>query len=368
MGLYKRGQVWWMSFAYKGRLVRKSTETGDKRLAEKIHHKVMAQMTEGKWFDIDEGSRRTFEELADKYESTEFKELKSWVSVQSYLRGLRKFFGTYKLSEITPALIDDFKQMRRAEGVTPATIVRQLNIIKRMFNLARKRWMWVKEVPAFEMELRADRKRLRYLSFEEFHRLQGSCEDWLKPIVTVAAWTGLRQGNILNLKRSQVNLFARTISLDGTETKNGEHLIIPVAGPAFEVLKDAMRITRINCPFVFCKPDGAPFYKMEVHRGFKEARRKAGIEDLRFHDLRHCFASWNRQAGVDIDTLADLMGHKDTRMTRRYAHIGPVHLASAVGKLEESYRAFNESLGLRPSLGHCTITAQSNEKGATVTP
>lgn len=218
MGLYKRGQVWWMSFAYKSRLVRKSTETGDKRLAEKIHHKVMTQMTEGKWFDIDEDSRRTFEELADKYESTEFKELKSWVSVQSYLRGLRKFFGLYKLSEITPALIDDFKQMRRAGGVTPATIVRQLNIIKRMFNLAKKRWMWVKDVPAFEMELRADRKRLRYLSFDEFHRLLGSCEDWLKPIVTVAAWTGLRQGNILNLRRSQVNIFARTISLS-TELK-----------------------------------------------------------------------------------------------------------------------------------------------------
>ncbi len=129
-----------------------------------------------------------------------------------------------------------------------------------------------------------------------------------------------------------------------------------------------MKVARINCPYVFCKADGAPFYKMEVHRGFKAARRKAGIEDLRFHDLRHCFASWNRQAGVDIDTLADLMGHKDTRMTRRYAHIGPVHLASAVGKLEESYRSFNESLGLRPSLGHCTITAQPDEKGATAVP
>ena len=65
--------------------------------------------------------------------------------------------------------------------------------------------------------------------------------------------------------------------------------------------------------------------------------RTSEFEDFRFHDLRHYFASWNRQAGVDLDTLADLMGHKDTRMTRRYAHIGPKHLASAISQLEKSY-------------------------------
>lgn len=74
------------------------------------------------------------------------------------------------------------------------------------------------------------------------------------------------------------------------------------------------------------------------------AKATVGIEDFRFHDLRHCFASWNRQAGVDIDTLADLLGHKDTRMTRRYAHIGPVHLFNAIGRLEESYKAFSPNL------------------------
>ena len=75
------------------------------------------------------------------------------------------------------------------------------------------------------------------------------------------------------------------------------------------------------------------------------------FEDFRFHDLRHCFASWNRQAGVDIDTLADLMGHKDTRMTRRYAHITPVHLKNAVSLLEKSYQS------------SVTIQSQSQKKG-----
>lgn len=356
MGLFKRGRVWWMRFTYNGRQIKKSTETTDKKLAEKIHAKVLTQIAEGKWFDVDEGSRRTFQELAEKYEATEFKELKNGESVKGYLKGMKEFFGPYTLSKITPALIDEFKQKRKAEGVKPATIVRQLNIFKRMFNLARKRWMWVKEVPPVEMEPKADRKRLRYISFQEYHKLLDNCEDWLKGIVTVAAWTGLRQGNVLNLKRHQVNLIARTISLDSSETKNGENLIIPVARPAFEVLKEVLKVAHIKSPYVFCKADGNPYYKMEVHRAFKEILKKAEIEDFRFHDLRHCFASWNRQAGVDIDTLADLMGHKDTRMTRRYAHIGPVHLANAIGLLEKSYSGFSTNL------------EQSKEKGLQQTP
>jgi len=70
-----------------------------------------------------------------------------------------------------------------------------------------------------EMEPRADNKRVRHLSFDEYHRLLECCENWLKDIVIVAAWTGLRQGNIINLKKKQVNLFARMITLSSEETK-----------------------------------------------------------------------------------------------------------------------------------------------------
>jgi integrase len=344
MGLFRRGQVWWMRFSYNGKQIRRPTETTDKKLAEKIYHKVMTQIAEGKWFDIDEGSQRTFAELAAKYEATEFKELKSWRSVASYLKQLKEFFGPQTLTKITPALIDEFKQKRKAEKDKPATIVRKLNILKRMLNLAKKRWMWLKEVPTIEMERNADTKRLRYLSFEEYHKLLKNCEGWLKGIVTVAAWTGLRKGNILNLKRNQVNIFARSISLEGSQMKNDEPLIIPIAAPAYEALKEAMKVAHLKSQVVFCQVDGKPYTPMQVQRAFKEALKNAEIDNFRFHDLRHCFASWNRQAGVDLDTLADLMGHKDTRMTRRYAHIGPAHLASAISQLEKSYMEISTNL------------------------
>ncbi len=143
MGLYKRGQVWWMRFTCDGRQVRRPTETADKKLAERIYHTVMGQIAEGKWFETDEDSRRTFLELAERYESREFQELKNPNSVKSYLKQLKEFFGPYPASKINPAVIEEFKQLRKDAGDQPSTIVRKLNILKRIFNLAKKRWLWV---------------------------------------------------------------------------------------------------------------------------------------------------------------------------------------------------------------------------------
>ena len=344
MGLYKRGSVWWMRFTYKGQQTRKSTETANRKLAEKIYCKVVSQIAEGKWFDVDEADQRNFRELAEKYETQVFKELKSYQKNRCYLNQLRDFFGKYRLSNITPALIDDFKQMRKEQGVTSTTINKQLSILRRTFYLAQKRWMWIKEIPLIEMEPNADNKRTRHLSFEEFYRLLEFCALWLKDIVIVAAWTGLRRENVVMLRKTQVNLLTREIIVDGTEIKNGENLRIPIASPAYEVLASLITNDNANSSYVFRNEEGKPYKPHRVYRAFKKSLKCAGIEDFRFHDLRHCFASWNRQAGVDIYTLAELMGHKDTKMTMRYAHITPVHLTKAIGLLEKSFHESSTKL------------------------
>lgn len=333
-----------MRFSYHGQQVRKSSETTDKKLAQKIYCKVVHQIAEGKWFDVNEGNQRTFEELAEKYETQEFKYLRGYQKNRCYLNQLREFFGNYKLNEITPALIDDFKQLRKGHGVKPITINKQLSIFRRMFNLAKKRWMWIKEIPLIEMEPNADNKRTRHLTYDEFHKLLGFCDAWVRDIVIVAAWTGLRRENVVTLRKTQVNLLTREIAVDGKETKNGENLRIPIAGPAYEVLAGIIINDKTNSPCVFCDAEGKPYNPKKVYNVFKKTLERAKIEDFRFHDLRHCFASWNRQAGVDIYTLAELMGHKDTKMTMRYAHITPVHLTKAIGLLEQSYGEFSTNL------------------------
>lgn len=267
-----------------------------------------------------------------------------WKATISYFKQLKEFFGEYVLSEITPALIDDFRQMRKKQGGKPATINRQFKILRRMLNLAKQRWQWIKETPTIEMEPNADSKRIRHLSFGEYNKLLDYCNGWLKNIVVVAAWTGLRKSNVLYLMKSQINCHDKTIAVDGGQTKNGEHLVIPIAEPAYKVILAALQEGDNHSPYVFCDEDDKPYKSSFVYSEFVKSVKKAGIKDFRFHDLRHCFASWNRQAAVDLDTLAELMGHKNTQMTRRYAHITPVHLARAVGLLEKSYQAFSTNL------------------------
>ncbi len=349
MGVYKRGKVWWMSLVHNGKRIRRSTEVSDRRVAEKIHAKVQTEITEGKWFEKLPGTSMTFAELAEIYETEELKHTKSYSSMTSYFEGLRKFFGEYRLGDIEDKIIREFIRCRLAEDVVPGTIKRQLNIFIRMFNFAREEKL-IRAVPLFKwpkgVKDKLDVERVRYLSFQEYDRLLACCPDWLKDIVTVAAWTGLRQRNVLELKRNEVDLVQRAIYIEGEQVKNGEDQGKPIPGPAYAVLERKMKVIHISgSSYVLGDEHGAPYHKQRVHRHFRKALKKAGITDFRYHDLRHCYGSWNAQNGVDLLPLSMLLGHKDLRMTKRYSHLNTASLLKAVAPLEKSYqnRVTNQS-------------------------
>ncbi len=349
MGVYKRGKVWWISLVHNGNRIRRSTEVGDKKVADKIHAKVQTQLAEGKWLDKLPGDSMLLAELAEFYDTEELKHTKSYGSVKSYFEGLRKFFGEYRLGEIDDKVIREFIRQRLSEDVVPGTIKRQLNIFIRMFNFAKDEKL-VRAVPSFKwpkaVKDKLDVERVRYLSFQEYDRLVACCPGWLKDIVTVAAWTGLRQRNVLELQRNEVNLVQRAIYIGGEQVKNGEDQGKPIPGPAYAVLERRMKVIHISgSSYVLGDENGAPYHKQRVYRHFKKALKKAGIKDFRFHDLRHCYGSWNAQNGVDLLPLSKLLGHKDLRMTKRYSHLNTASLLKAVGPLERSYqnRVTNQS-------------------------
>ena len=208
-----------------------------------------------------------------------------------------------------------------------------------MFNLAIKKWRWVKDNPANLIEMpRVKNERIRYLNEGEYRGLSGVIEGkaipgWLKPIVIIALNTGLRESNLLNLKWSQVNLFSRLIIIEGDEMKNNESISIPLTQEATETLKGLQKVKQIE-DFIF-HDRGKKIYPVKLQRAFRKACKLAGIRDFRFHDLRHTFASYLRQGGVDLHTISKLLGHKDTRMTQRYSHLLVENLRDAISILDK---------------------------------
>jgi integrase len=140
----------------------------------------------------------------------------------------------------------------------------------------------------------------------------------------------MRKGGILSLTWDRVDLKNRIILLD--KTKNGERREIPVNNILYITLSELTR--RLDTKLVFVNPDTLkPYY--DLKKPFGRALAKSHIADFRFHDLRHTFASWLVMKGVDLTTVRDLMGHKDIKMTLRYAHLAKSHIRDAVNMLDE---------------------------------
>lgn len=334
MGLYKRGQVWWMSFVYAGKRIRKSTETENKGLAEFIHAKVKSSIIEGKWFDVVVEKEITFRELMDRYmkEHSRVKK-KSWQRDLVSISHLLPFFGFFTLAEITPSLISKYKAQRYTEKASPATINRELALMKHAFNLAIKEWEWCRENPICKMKMEKENNaRERWLDYDEEERLLKACPKWLKEIVIFALNTGMRQGEILNLTWKDVDFFRNVVVV--YQGKTSQKKTIPLIPTILEILKEKAKIRYFKNNLVFPSQNGTMITSSNLGRAFRFALKKAKIDDFRFHDLRHTFATRLVQAGVDLYIIQKLLGHRDPRMVQRYAHHSTESLRDGIEILE----------------------------------
>jgi integrase len=340
MGLYKRGSVWWMSFIYQGKQIRKSTETSDGKLAKRILDKVKGEIAEGKWFDKLPGEDRTFKEMMEKYmeEHSEPKKASAERDRASLLH-LSPYFGDYAVAEITPKMISEYKSKRRQEGASPGTINRELAVMKHAFNLALKEWGWVTDNPVMKVSMEKESPpRDRWLTYDEEEKLLSASPRWLKEIAIFAVETGCRREEILSLQWKDVDLFGKVATIFGKKT--GERRTIPLSQRVFEVLKQRekvrMKVRSMTEDLVFTHPAGRRVNINTFRWAFDEALKKAKIKGLRFHDLRHTFASRLAQNGIDPYTTQKLMGHASFATTQRYAHHFVESLRRGIESLEIS--------------------------------
>lgn len=333
MGLYRRHKVWWMNFTYKGQQVRRSTDTTDRRLAETILAKVTVDLIEGRYFEKREEEERTFKELMERYTREHVARQLSKRAFAGYTKNLLPFFAQYRLADITPKLIVQYKGKRYADGVAPATINRELACMKKAFNLAIREWEWCRENPVSRVSMeKENNKRDRWLSCGEEDALLSAATPWLREVLVFALNTGMRMGEIRELTWEGVDLFRRTVTV--FRSKNGERRTIPINQVVLDLLKARAKVRSLKTDFVFCSHTFTQLDDSHLRRAFRSAVKDAEIQDLHFHDLRHTFATRLVQSGVDLYKVQCLLGHKTHIMTQRYAHHYPESLRDGVEILE----------------------------------
>jgi integrase len=240
-----------------------------------------------------------------------------------------------------PNQIEKFKLMR-LKKVTPATINRDIACLKHMFTIANE-WQYTKHNPTKGIKLLKEPPgRVRYLDNEEVERLIATSNWPLKTIIIIALNTGMRKGEILGLKWSDIDL-KNSLLMVG-KTKNNERRIVTINNTLYQEFSNIPR--HISSPYVIYNKDGKPF--KGVRKSFAAALKRANITDFRFHDLRHTFASHLAMSGVSLKTIQQLLGHKDLSMTMRYAHLSEEYMQNAVKKLDTIWSQEEIGHGTKP--------------------
>jgi len=331
MGIYLRDSVWWMSFPDQyGRRVRKSTETKFKTEAQAIYMAQKTKVREGKFFDIKKADRVLFEALVEKVLAHE-KTIKGQNSgfLVATCKPLNLAFGKSFLEEINPLVITEY-QRRRLQTVSKNTINREMAVLRKVFNLG-IRWGMAKDNPVKQVDFfKVPKGRIRFLEKEEQARFLESCRGHLKDIVTVALRTGMRRGELLGLKKGELDFNRKMVCLSKTKTDTFRE--IPMI-PAVESILRAKAFGKADGDFLFTKSDGTRMHSNQS--AFETALARAQIKNFRFHDLRHTYASDLVSAGVDIFTVSKLLGHSNVKTTMIYAHLAPSHRQAEMERYQQ---------------------------------
>lgn len=326
MSVYRRGKTYWVRFQFAGQEYRRSARTASRAEALAYERELREQLGR-----IARGGRqrRTYREGMERFLVEHCATLKPGARVRyiSSAKALHPHFKELYLDQITRGRLADFVSARRGAGVTSATIRRDLACLSSMLSQCCE-WDWTDGNPVRAMPKRGLKEatpRIRFLSREEFGRLTAAAAEHLRPMLLVAVSTGMRLEEQLSLRWSQVDMRRREITL--TETKTGAPRVVPIPDTIVGTLD---RLTRhISEPWVFWHDNGQRYTTIKT--AFNAACRRAGIQDFRWHDLRHTFASWAVQGGMDLYRLSRLLGHKTLAMTARYAHLQIADLHEAVG-------------------------------------
>ena len=295
--------------------------------AERWARSVEAAMDRGTFVDVTEAGRTTLGDLVERYMREVSPTMRSAHDDLIRLKALQRHsICKLSMTALSAARVAAFRD-ERLRSVQPATVIRELAYLSSIINHARREWgINIANPVALVRKPVAPQGRERVLDEQEEAKLLAALEPvgrrsrWLKPLVVLALETGMRRGELLSLRWERVDLTRRVARL--LITKNGHSRTVPLSSQAVEVLS---RLPRHISGVVF------PMTPYATAAAFEKAVRRAGIEDLRFHDLRHTAITRLAQRLPNVIELAAVTGHRSLKMLQRYYHPSASELARKLG-------------------------------------
>lgn len=303
-----------------------------------------ASMREGRYFKTSEAKKHTLGELIDRYIKTVLPNKSRNTSCAAQLLWWKKQLGHCLLSDLTPSLIAEQRDIL-LQGLTPhgkvrspSTVVRYMAALSHTLTIAVKEFGWLESSPISRVSKpKEPRGRVRFLDESEREALLKACQDssnhFLYPVVVLALSTGMRQGEIMNLRWEDIDIFKGRITLH--QTKNGERRAVALHGLALQLLQDLYSRRKQDIGLLFPSKENSN-KPMDLRFPWEQALKKACIEDFRFHDCRHSCASYLLMNGASLAEIAEVLGHKTLSMVKRYSHMSEAHASKVIEKMNSN--------------------------------
>lgn len=327
-GVFKRKDRsgWWVSYVDAAGKRKKEKVTAHTRtLAMTALSLIKTRIERERILGVKSASEITTAELLARFKAHQKTHLRptTFIRLDGILATLKAALPA-QAKEITRRTVADYI-LERSKTVSAGTVAKEMATLKHALRLAVE-WDLLTMNPAQGAKLpKQSEGRTRYLSPTEFKAALEAAPEWMRAPMALAAFTGMRRGEILGLRWKDVDIAGNRVYL--TETKNGTLRVLTLNQLAVHVLR--------SCPVG--DPGQLVFPNVDAARLSVYTRRifaSVGIEDASFHSLRHTAASWLVMEGVDLYAVGQILGHKTPRMTQRYAHLSPGYMAAAVNKLD----------------------------------
>jgi integrase len=334
MKIVERNGNYYLDFYFRGHRVRKKVSSS-KGAALRARSVREGEILQGRFRIVPRRGAPKFDTLADKYSDLVSVHNRGH-RVEGYvIKTLKAYFGKLLVSDLSAQDAEKYKT-KRSRYVKPATVNRELGLAKHIMTKALE-WKMIADNPFRSVRnLRVPKRVDRVLAPEEEVRLLAACEHvrskFLRTLIIMAIHTGLRRSELLGLEWTRINLANRTIEIINAKSTSGDR-VVPMTATVHALLSGFAKEEKSGFVFPSNRSEGHRF--LDLKGGFKRALRLANIpEGLRWHDLRHTFASRLVGAGVDLITVSQLMGHSGIAMTVRYAHPLADAKMAAVSKLD----------------------------------